>query len=68
MSTASKDNGVFGDGSSGGRQLAVVTGASAGIGYELARVCALNGGKKDGPGECRITGGRERIGVQPPLR
>ena len=66
MSTASKDNGVFGDGSSGGRQLAVVTGASRH--YELARVCALNGGKKDGPGECRITGGRERIGVQPPLR
>ncbi len=25
------------------RQLAVVTGASAGIGYELAKICAENG-------------------------
>jgi uncharacterized protein len=27
----------------GGRPLAVVTGASSGIGYEFARVCPLNG-------------------------
>jgi short-subunit dehydrogenase len=30
-------------GNSGGRPLAVVTGASSGIGYELARICAVHG-------------------------
>ncbi len=35
-------NGAFG-GNGGFRPLAVITGASSGIGFELARVCALNG-------------------------
>ncbi|HZV21632.1 MAG TPA: SDR family NAD(P)-dependent oxidoreductase [Hyphomicrobiales bacterium] len=39
---AGKGDGAF-VGSWGGRPVAVVTGASSGIGYELARVCALNG-------------------------
>jgi uncharacterized protein len=36
-------NGAFRGNGDGSRPLAVVTGASSGIGYELARVCALHG-------------------------
>jgi short-subunit dehydrogenase len=39
---ASPSDGAF-SGAGGDRPLAVVTGASSGIGYELARVCAMHG-------------------------
>src|SRR4051812_40717483 len=40
---ALRETGMTGKNSTGGRLLAVVTGASAGIGYELAKICVMAG-------------------------